>query len=308
MDTELVKQVSESYTEAKSAWLAYFTQCKEDWKFKMSDQWADTDKAICNEKGMPMLSINHIFKNINLISGYQRQNRGEMKAYPIEGSDELCAEVLNMVIKWILIDRNVNFTVSDGFKDSLIGGISWLHPYMTFDDDPVCGDIVVKKISPFNILPDPHFTERDLSDCDYIIRHQRLSKSKLQRLYPKFKDQIKALSGSQTKSDGIVEDTVVPSDQGNYLNVVEYWYKDYEEVTTIINTTNPEDTHVWDSKKGELKEFLKLEINKDLKTITQKITKMKLATVIDGTLLVYEDYAQYGGRDFPSNSFPTRHA
>lgn len=299
MDNELVKEVNTAYAEAKSAWLNFFTECREDWRFKMSDQWSDNDKAILADKGLPMLSINHIFKNINLITGYQRQNRGEMKVYPIEGSDERTAEVLNQIIKWVLVNRNVNFTISDAFKDALIGGIAWLHPYRVFEDDPICGDIVVKKISPFNILPDPHFTERDLSDCDYIIRHQRISKQKLQRLYPKFKNIIKTINGGTAKQDGIVEDVVVPSDQGNMLNVVEYWYRVYEDVTMIVNTLNPADTEAWDGSKGDLDEFLNLPENKDLTIIKMSKPAMKLAVVIEDKHLVYDSYSPYGGSEYP---------
>lgn len=299
MDNELVKEVNTAYTEAKSAWLNFFKECREDWRFKMSDQWSDEDKAILAEKGLPMLSINHIFKNINLITGYQRQNRGEMKVYPIEGSDERTAEVLNQVIKWILVNRNVNFTISDGFKDAIIGGIAWLHPYRVFEDDPICGDIVVKKISPFNILPDPHFTERDLSDCDYIIRHQRVSKQKLQRLYPKIKEMIKKTNGGSVKQDGIIEDVVVPSDQGNMLNVVEYWYRVYEDVTMIVNTLNPADTEKWDGSRGDLDEFLSLPENKDLSPIKMSKPVIKLAVVIEDKILAYDDYSPYGGSEYP---------
>jgi len=297
MDDELKKEILTSYDEAKSAWSGYITECKEDWKFKMSDQWSATDKAILSAKNMPMLSINHIFKNINLLSGYQRQNRGEIKVFPIEGSDEMKAEVLNMVIKWILVDKNVNFTVSDAFKDSLIGGIAWLHPYLVYDDDPINGDIIVKKISPFDILPDPHFTERNLSDCDYIIRHRKVSKNKLKRLYPKYSKEIQEMKGAPIDKYELTENTVVPSDQGNHLLVIEYWYRDYEEQTILVNTTDPEDTEKWDKSKGELKDFLTQ--NPDIAAIKNTVPIMKLAVMIEDSLIVYDGNSPFKGGDYP---------
>lgn len=296
MNDELLQEVLTAYDEAKSAWSGFFSECKEDWKFKMSDQWSESDKSILKSKNLPMLSINHIFKNINLLSGYQRQNRGEIKVFPIEGSDEMKAEVLNQVIKWILVDKNVNFTVSDAFKDNLVGGIGWLHPYLIFDDDPLCGDIVVKKISPFDILPDPHFTERDLSDCDYIIRHRKVSKNKLKRLYPKYAKQIGDMKGSPVDKE-YTENTDVPSDQGNHLRVIEYWYRVYEEVTTLFNASDPEDSWIWDGSKGELKEFLAA--NPDIVSIKSTKPLIKLATIVSDTLMVYDDYSPHGGSTYP---------
>jgi hypothetical protein len=295
MNDELKNEILTSYEEAKSVWSAWVAEAKEDWKFKMSDQWSEIDKTTMRNKQLPMLSINHIFKNINLLSGYQRQNRGEIKVYPIEGGDEMKAEVLNMVIKWILTDRNVNFTVSDAFKDSLICGLSWLHPYRTFDDDPINGDIIVKKISPFDILPDPHFTERNLSDCDYIIRHRKVSKNKLKRLYPSYAEDIQAMQGSSAEND-FTENTQVPSDKGNHILVIEYWYRVYEKQTMIFNTQDPEDSEVWDGSRGELKEFLAA--NPDITKIENTIPRMKLATLIGDKILI-DGYTPYGGGDYP---------
>lgn len=292
-----VKEVNTAKAEAISGWQSFFDECREDWKFKMGDQWSDTDKTELSRKNLPMLSINHIFKNINLVKGYQRQNRSEMKVRPIEGSDEMTAEVLNMVIKWILVDRNVNFTISDGFGDAAIGGLGWLNPYLNYDKDPLNGDIIVKKVSPFNILPDPHFTERDLSDCDYIIRYQRVSKQKLKRLYPKYKDEIEQITGSLTRNDGISEDTLVPSDNGNVVNVVEYWNRVYEEVTMVVNTNDPEDMEMWDGSKGDLNEFLAT--NPDTTSIKMTKPVMKLAIVVEEKLLVYDGYSPLGGSDYP---------
>ena len=292
-----VKEVNTAKAEAISGWQSYFDECREDWKFKMGDQWSDKDKTELSIKNLPMLSINHIFKNINLVKGYQRQNRSEMKVRPIEGSDEMTAEVLNMVIKWILVDRNVNFTISDGFGDAAIGGLGWLNPYLNFDKDPLNGDIVVKKVSPFNILPDPHFTERDLSDCDYIIRYQRVSKQKLKRLYPKYKEEIEKITGSITRNDGMAEDVIVPSDNGNVVNVVEYWHRVYEDVTMVVNTNDPEDMEMWDGSKGDLNEFLAT--SPDLTSIKMTKPVMRLAIVVEEKLLVYDGYSPLGGSDYP---------
>ena len=96
MNNEIIDEINSAYSEAVSAWEPFFTECREDWKFKMGDQWSDEDKAILRSKNLPMLSINHIFKNINLVSGYQRQNRGEVHVFPIEGGDELKSEVLKI--------------------------------------------------------------------------------------------------------------------------------------------------------------------------------------------------------------------
>jgi len=292
-----VTLVKEAYNEARSAWEGFMSLMKEDFDFKMSEQWSSKDLKELNDKGVPALVINLILKNINLVSGYQRQNKPDIRVIPIETSDEYTAEVLSRCIKWIMMDRNGDFTVSDAFKDAIIGGLSWLNPYVDFDHDYLNGDIMLKKESGFGILPDPHFTERDLSDCDYIIRHRRLSKIKLKKLYPKYKKEIEALTGSFADDSGFREDVVVPSDRGNKIMVVEYWYRDYETATVVVNTVDETDSYQWNDSKGDLKMFL--DANPLYVSAQKEIPVMKLITIVGDDLITYDGPSPYGGDDFP---------
>lgn len=292
-----IKIVKEAYEEARSAWSDFMSKMKEDFEFKMSKQWDDATFADLTSRGIPALVINLILKNINLISGYQRQNKPDIRVLPIETSDEYTAEVLSRVVKWVMMDRNGDFVVSDAFKDAIIGGLAWLHPYMSFDSDYLNGDILLRKASPFEILPDPFFTERDLSDCDYIFRHRKISKTKLKKLFPKFKKQIDAMKGSMSDDVAFSENATVPSDQGNKILVVEYWYRDYDDVTVVVNTIDETDSYQWTESKDELKEFL--EANPLYVSTTKSMPVIKLIQLVGDDLVVYDGPNPYGSNEFP---------
>ena len=77
------------------------------------------------------MSLNYLKKNVDVLSGFQRQNRSDIKVLPVEGSDELIAEVLTEVTKWVTNDQVSEFVISDAFKDSLICGIGWIVPVLS---------------------------------------------------------------------------------------------------------------------------------------------------------------------------------
>lgn len=288
--------INESYAEAKSAWLDYFTEMKEDYKFYMSDAWSAEDLSIAAKKKFPALNLNYIKKTVDLVSGYERQNKGDLKALPIEGSDEFISEIMTKLMKWIMLAKNNEFISSQAFKDAIVGGMGFLEVYMDYDKDPINGDILLRKISPFDMLIDPFFTCPDLSDADYIIRHKKLSKAKLKVMYPKKSKEIEALSGGFTEDD-IVQKPSVPNDRQTKMLVIEYWHKVYKEVDFIVNTQNAGEVFPFDGEEEELMAML-LE-NPHFKTIKKKIAQVHLTTVIDKQLIVYDGESTQAKSEYP---------
>lgn len=289
-----VNRVNDAYNEAQPVWSPWSTQAKEDYEFYMSKQWSDGDTAELLRKGRPVLSLNYIKKNVDVISGSERQNKSDIKILPIEGGDVYISEILTHTIKWIMLQGSNEFIKSQSFKDGLITGVGWLEPIMNFDDDPVNGDIYLKKVSPFEIIIDPHFTELDLSDADYIIRQKILSKDKAKVLYPDSSDEIDKCSGTIPAD---VEHQSVPNDRGKKVLVVEYWHRVYETITFVIDASNPGDIREWEGSDKELK--VVLADNPNFKAIKQKVPRIKLTTVIDKSVLVYDGPGPHSKKMWP---------
>lgn len=283
-EKDKISLVNDCYEEATSVWRDYFTEADEDFRFYMGDQWKESDRSELIRKNRPVLSLNYLKKNVDVISGHERQNKSDIKVLPIEGSDSYIAEILTTTIKWIMLQGNNEFIRSQAFKDALIGGIGWMEPVLSFDDDPVNGDIYLKKISPFDMMIDPHFTELDLSDADYIIRHKFLSKDKAKILYPDVADQIDACKGVATSD--VVRHQSVPNDRGKKILVVEYWNRVYEPVKFLVNSSDPADTQPWEGTAEQLK--VVQATNPSIKVITKKVPRIKLSTVLDKNVLAYD--------------------
>lgn len=310
-DAQIKNEIQACYQEAKSAFVTLLEYMKEDHEMYMTKQWKDAELALLRSKNMPALQINIVKKQVDLMSGFERQNKTDIRVFPVEGGDEYTAEVLTKCIKWVMKDRSHEFTRSDCFKDALKGGLGWLHSYLDYSNDPVNGDIVIKKISPFSILPDPHFVERDLSDCSYIIFHKMLHRDKVAQMFPKYAKQIQNMKGNPWNTDGIRLDTIVPMDQGDYLQVVEYWHREFEKRPFLINAMDPSDMMEWDGTEEDLQAMM--EDDPSIIRVDKEVAVMKMACVVEMDLLVYNDYSPFGGKEYPfvpifgffESSYPT---
>lgn len=293
-EQKLKSDILKSYDEAKSGWNSFYIESKEDHKFSMGDQWDSEDREILRKKGVPVLTLNWIKKRVDLYSGYERQNRTDLKARPIEGADEAHAEVYTKIIKWVIGNCKAEYAISDAYKDTVKGGIGWIHVYIDRERDIINGDIRIKAVSPFNMYIDPYTTQLDLSDCGYQIRYQIVNKHKLAALYPKYDDQIKKLG--KPPADDIREDPEVAHDKGDNVLFLEYWYREYVKVVYSVNLKTGE-TEELDISFAEAKELFAEDEN--FTPVEKKIATIKLAILIGGEILVYDGPSPYGKYRYP---------
>lgn len=54
----------------------------EDFKYALGDQWKDEDKALLEKAKISPVTDNQIAPNLYLLTGLERQNRTDFKAFP----------------------------------------------------------------------------------------------------------------------------------------------------------------------------------------------------------------------------------
>ena len=291
-----IDMVNEYYDEAESSWREFFNNAEEDFNFYLSNQWSQKDAEAALAKSIPALNLNYIKKNIDQITGHERQNRSAIKIYPIEGADELTAEIYSSVIKWITKDRMSEMAVSGAFKDALICGMGWLAVTMDYQKDVLNGDIDIRRESPFNMLIDPGTTQLDLSDCSYIIRHSRVHKNQLKLLYPSKAGEIEKTTGG-IDDDDILKYADIPNDRGERLKVMELWRRVYKNKTFLVNTQNPSAVEEWTGDSDMLQVILNQ--RPELISIKKKSPAIKLTTVIEDSIEAFDGDNPYDTESYP---------
>lgn len=284
-------EIKQEFDEVQSQWQMWRNEAEEDFKFYLGDQWTRGDRESL-PSDYPMLTLNIIKKPIDLMVGYQRQNRTDLKAYPVEGSDNRIAELHSMLMQYTLKNRGGHEQWGQAEKDSFICGLGWVHPYICYKDDRENGNVRVLREDPFRIYPDPYMTRMDLSDAEFVMRHAYLSKNQAMQLWPDKAKHIDLLSGSEDT----LKTTMPRRNFGHYddmVNIVEKWYRKVKKINFLV-----------DLETGDMKEIsenpnkimtqLDAQFPGRYAVLKEKVERMHLKAVAEGTLELYDDETPYG--------------
>ena len=174
--------------------MAKCVQHKEDFKFALGDQWTEEEKNKLREEDRPCMTFNKIEPLLDLVGGWERENSPRIKAVPEGGEDKVFSEIGDKCIHAINKWTKLNYKLDHSFDDGLICGRGWLEMVITYDEDPIHGDLIFRNNTVAQILKDPDGKEYDQSDWEYIIKMTRLSKKKLKKLFPHSDEKIEQMT------------------------------------------------------------------------------------------------------------------
>ena len=186
-----VEKSTADFKKAYQAKRKLIERQKEDFLFALGKQWSDEDVAKLKQAGIKPITDNRIQPNLFLLTGLQRQNRTDFKAFPEGEEDSLKAEIASSLFKNAVKNSDFSYKVSDQFKDGVTCGESHLELYLDNTQNLLNGKPCWKKIDGNMVFPEPGYREYDYSDARYVYKlTPDLSQDDLISLYP---DKAKAI-------------------------------------------------------------------------------------------------------------------
>jgi len=179
---------------------------KEDFRFALGNQW-DAEKAQkLREKGIEPVTDNRIAPNIFLLTGLERQNRSEFKAFPEGEEDSIKAEVASHLFKHAIKISEYGYESSDQFKDGVTCGESHLELYLDYTYNILNGKPCWRKLDCDQVFPGPH-KKYDFSDAPHLYKLTLdLSKDDLIGLFPEMDKEIEKASGGKIDFNAFTAD------------------------------------------------------------------------------------------------------
>jgi len=257
-DKHILSRMRAIYDQVSPITQARWVQQSIDERFYAGDQslWQEIYSQIPAHR-RKQFSFNKIKRIVNMISGYQRQNRKSLVATPIENSDQKTCDQFSKLLIWANNQANVLNILSDAFLGSLVTGMNLLSVWMDYREDPFSGDIRVDNMSYNGYIIDPYFKKHDLSDCNYIWTRKFLSKKQIASLMPDREDEISKMR-ADTSRDGYFN--FLPENynlsQRDLLPYDEFWYLDYRDATILVDPET-EEVLEWKGDDENLKLFLR---------------------------------------------------
>ena len=230
-------------------------------------------------------NFNRIRRVVNMITGYQRQNRLQTVVTPQENSDQQTADQLSKTLIWANNKANTYEILSEAFEGAVTTGMNLLGVWMDYREDPINGNIKIDNLSYNEYLIDPFFKKHDLSDCRFIWSRKWLSKTEIKSLLPgreKELDMIKPRGWRDGKFQ--FQPEAYNYAMQDLINYDEFWYMDYRKRKMLVDTTTGE-TMEWRSDDENLNRFLRQ--YKEIKEIEQIVPTAKLAISVNGRVMYH---------------------
>lgn len=278
------------FFDAYRTWGVYYAQAYRDLRAYAGDNWTNLERTKLERQNRMVLELNKIRRVVNLYSGYERENRTQTVTAPVEGSDEVTADLFSNVMYYVYDKGNADYIFSEAFEHALKTGLAIVGIYMDYTKDKVNGDIRFYW-KPFNALMlDPYFTKRDLSDCDQASTRDLLSKEQVKAMLPWIDpeeiDSIPTgIRDNKYQYLGIYRQYNSTYIAANLVTYDQYW----KRINKVQKYLVDEDTGVsdeWFGTRAEEKELKKtLEHTPQVKLITSHKRTVELNIIVGGRLL-----------------------
>jgi hypothetical protein len=237
-----LNMVKEYWKHADAGLAGEFCRMHEGFRFYTGDQWDPADLAKLQSEKRPALTINLILPIVNLLSGIQRQGRQDVSVVARKGGLKPLASIYTQLLRHCMDLSDADYEIADAFLDGVIGSKGWLQLEIDHTEDPLSGDLVVRKVSPFAIREDPDAKEYDLNKSGkFIIHDEWMDKQSLVLNYPEKAVDIEAGGLEIDPASGDVMAGANSTDPSAALGMTRYrvrecWWKRYEKRMVLINT------------------------------------------------------------------------
>lgn len=239
---------------------------KDDFLFRLGKQWPKEKEDKLISQGINPVVDNRIQPNIFLITGLERQNRSEFKAFPDGEEDSLKAEIATALFKDSIKVSDFQYKASEAFEDGITCGESALELYLDNTYNMLNGKPCWKKIDSNMVFPQSGTKEYDWKDAKYIYKFTpNLSDDDLICLFPEKEDEILNYKGGKLNlsnidgsESGVQHKDYPKSGDSDYdqenegcKDLIERYYKKYVETTFIGDKETGQITQAESKEKAQ---------------------------------------------------------
>lgn len=285
-----VFQWQQFFYDAYRTWGVFYAQAYRDLRAYAGDNWTNLERTKLERQNRMVLELNKIRRVVNLYSGYERENRTQTVTAPVEGSDEITADLFSNVMYYVYDKGNADYIFSEAFEHALKTGLAIVGIYMDYSKDKVNGDIKFYW-KPFNALMlDPYFTKRDLSDCDQASTRDLLSREQVKSMLPWVDPEVidsipTGIRDNKYQYLGIYRQYNSTYIAQNLMTYDQYWKRISKPQKYLVDTETGV-SEEWFGTRAEEKELKRtLELTPQVQLITTHKRSVELNIIVGGQLL-----------------------
>ena len=170
--------------------------------FYLNEQLTSEEREAIEASGMPSFIINRITPVIEMMKYFVSANNPRWQAVGTDGSDTDVGAVHSDIADYCWYLSNGKSIYSHIIQDALTKSVGYCLIDVNPDLDQGMGEVVFKRVEPFDVFVDPMSTDFLFRDASYVIIKKDLTKTQLMALYPDYKRKIKKAEGQTMSSRG----------------------------------------------------------------------------------------------------------
>ena len=172
------------------------TLSQKGFDFYLNEQLSKNEVDALEESGMPTFIINRVTPIIEIMKYFVTANNPRWKAVGATGDDVDTAQVHSEIAEYCWYLSNGKSLYSQVVLDSLTKGVGYFLVDVDKDSDRGMGEVLFKRIDPYDVYVDPASRDFLLRDATFIIVKKNLSRSKLINMLPDHAAKIRKVSRS----------------------------------------------------------------------------------------------------------------
>ena len=214
--------------------------------FFLNDQLTEKDKNALEESGMPSFIINRITPAIEMMKFFVTAKNPRWQAVGVDESDIDIAAVHSDIAAYAWDLSGGKSIFSQVILDALTKGIGYFLVDVDPDMDRGMGEVVFKRIEPFDVYVDPMSRELSFGDASYIIIKKDLPRQQLMRMFPEFSRKIKTASGSVNTNRSLSQRDITESDSIQAGDIFDAYKADGEQddILEMLDLANPDGAEI----------------------------------------------------------------
>ena len=193
------------------------SKSQQGYDFYLNEQLTQEEKDSLKESGMPTFEINRITPIIETMKYFVTANNPKWKAVAVEGSDTNIAQVHSDISEYCWSLSNGKSVYGSIVLDTLTKGQGYFFIDIDTDLDNGMGDVIFRKIDPFDVFPDPMSRDFLMRDASFIIVRKSLARQQLVTMFPEYSRKIKKASEQSSieaysQADRGESSSIIPED------------------------------------------------------------------------------------------------
>ena len=170
------------------------SKSQKGYDFYLDEQLTMDEEKNLEESGMPSFTINRILPIIEIMKYFVTANSPRWKAVGATGDDTDVAQVHSDISDYCWHLSNGNSIYGQVVLDSLVKGVGYFLVDVDRDADHGKGEVVFKRIDPYDVFVDPASRDFLFRDAGFIMIKKNCSKTQLKNLFPQHAAKINKIT------------------------------------------------------------------------------------------------------------------